>query len=65
MPPLDLTYIILVESQGYVWYSYHPIQMKEYQQKYDIEEPTEEHEDTKLRKHAVSLHKGFSNQGTT
>ena len=31
----------------------------------DIEEPTEECEDTKLRNHAVPLHKGFSNQRTT
>ena len=31
----------------------------------DIEEPTEECEDTELRDHAIPLHKGFSNQRTT
>ena len=40
---------------------YYHVQRKEYQQKDDIEEPTEECEDTKLRDHAVPLHKGFSN----
>ena len=64
-PPLDLTFIILVGSQGYVRYNDQPVCRKEYQHKYDIEELAEECEDIELRDHAVPLHKGFSNQRTT
>ena len=62
---MDHTCIILEESEGYNRYNEHLVRRKEYQQEDDIEEPTEECEDTDLRDHAVSLHKGFSNKGTT
>ena len=60
-----MTCIILTYSQGDVQYNEQLVQRKEYQQEDDIEEPTKECEDIELRDHAVPLHKGFSNQGST
>ena len=58
MSPLDIIFIILVDSQGYVRYNENIVRRKEYQQEDDIKEPTEECE---LRDHAQGFLKSKNN----
>ena len=60
--PLDLTFIIIEDSQGHVGCNGHLARRKEHKKEYDIENPTQGCKDVNVKKRSILLHKNLSDQ---